>query len=173
MGYLFSFRSRESLIEDVQRRNNVLETSVRNNEMWVVHKNDEGEKFLSVLLIKQSEGLFGYKQIEESHGPYYYNVPKKFLKMVPCTNAGWRAEVRKHQKEKSLKTLRMKKIRNMLKKGDTIYLRESCKPNELKFVAYAGKQKKILAETEAGFFNVAPRFIDADKTIFELRKNID
>ena len=50
---------------------------------------------------------WGYKDMDESMGPYYWSVPMKYLNMVPIDeyggNAEWRAEVIKYherQREK-------------------------------------------------------------------------
>lgn len=65
----------------------VLDHSLRGNCLWKVvryKKNDKEEIFiaLDLLAYRKGDGA-GYKDMEESSGPYYYNCPLKFLEMVP------------------------------------------------------------------------------------------
>lgn len=42
----------------------------------------------------QADGAgWGYKDMDESMGPYYVSCPMSFLKRSPVANAGWRADV--------------------------------------------------------------------------------
>lgn len=59
------------------------------------------------LLQYRRDSGWGYKDMDESMGPYYYSCPMKYLNMVPIEqfggNAEWRVEVMQHhecQREK-------------------------------------------------------------------------
>lgn len=59
------------------------------------------------LLQYQRDYGWGYKDMEESMGPYYYSCPKKYLDMVPLDryggNAEWREEVKRHHQRQAEK----------------------------------------------------------------------
>ncbi|MDA9856609.1 hypothetical protein N9D23_00690 [Rubripirellula sp.] len=50
---------------------------------------------------------WGYKDMDESMGPYYYSVPIKYLNMVPIDvyggNSEWRSEVMRHHEKRRAK----------------------------------------------------------------------
>ena len=59
------------------------------------------------LLRHQRDCGWGYKDLEESCGPYYYSCPLKYLAMVPLDQYGgnetWREQVQEHHKSKKAK----------------------------------------------------------------------
>jgi hypothetical protein len=59
------------------------------------------------LLRYQRDDGWGYKDIEESMGPYYYSCPLKYLRMVPIEqyggNAEWREQVVQHHEQSAEK----------------------------------------------------------------------
>jgi hypothetical protein len=54
------------------------------------------EGFIACVLIERSRGMWGYKFMDESMGPYYFSVPPAYLGMVPCPRGAerWRAAVK-------------------------------------------------------------------------------
>ena len=87
---------------DTQRRQ-CLASAVRGNVLWTVWeitRKDNGETVRYIgcdLLGTDGEKNWGYKDMEESMGPYQVNCPLKFLSLVPqVTNEGWREKVRQH-----------------------------------------------------------------------------
>jgi hypothetical protein len=56
------------------------------------------------LLQYQRDYGWGYKDMEESMGPYYYSCPMKYLDMVPIDTYGgnpeWRVEVMQHHERR-------------------------------------------------------------------------
>ena len=63
------------------------------------------------LLRYQRDYGWGYKDMEESCGPYYFSCPLKYLRMVPIEqyggNASWRNEVREyHERRRNKRRLR-------------------------------------------------------------------
>ncbi len=61
------------------------------------------KSFIVCCLLHYRGGQWGYKDLEESSGPGYYSCPLSYLDMVPETNPGWRAEVRKWHAERNVK----------------------------------------------------------------------
>lgn len=59
---------------------------------------------------------FGYKDMDESMGPYYYDCPERILKLLTPTEHEWAKEWR----EKCWKRIQRKKARPKLKKGMVI-----------------------------------------------------
>jgi hypothetical protein len=59
------------------------------------------------LLRHQRDYGWGYKDLEESCGPYYYSCPLKYLRMVPIDqysgNASWREQVVLHHQRSAEK----------------------------------------------------------------------
>jgi len=75
----------------------------RGNTMYALHesgKPGEVSKWICVyLLIRGGEYHWGYKPIEESMGPYYFDCPVSYLDEADATTSQsaieWRAEVRR------------------------------------------------------------------------------
>jgi hypothetical protein len=115
MGWLFSNRwaTKNDLVDYLKSpaRNGenleLLASTVRGNRHWYVARYRKEEKditFIGLDLMQSGkEDGWGYKDMDESVGPYYYDCPLKYLDMVgePVGNAAeWRAKVReRHQKK--------------------------------------------------------------------------
>ncbi len=125
MGWLYSCgASKKDVIQDVIKKQswvsshtgytNVVDTLkyvVRGNVVWTVKQcsQDTGDIvytknpfIVCYLLGKQKDYGWGYKDIEESMGPFYYSCPLSFLKDVPVTNQGWRDNVVKYREHRSV-----------------------------------------------------------------------
>lgn len=67
------------------------------------------------LLQYQRDYGWGYKDMEESMGPYYFSCPQKYLDMVPLDvyggNPEWRAEVKRHHERRAEKRKEKAKIK--------------------------------------------------------------
>lgn len=102
---------------DTQRRQ-CLASAVRGNVLWTVWeitRKDNGETVRYIgcdLLGTDGEKNWGYKDMEESMGPYQVNCPLKFLSLVPqVTNEGWREQVRRHHARVNQKIALGQKLR--------------------------------------------------------------
>lgn len=115
MGWLHGWSDRASLIKHLTTAekgaapNTIFETlayCVRGNVLWkVVVISDvdasgtkkENNRFIECDLLSRGGGEWGYKDIQESSGPYYFTCPISYLRMVPCPGnesaLKWRAEV--------------------------------------------------------------------------------
>lgn len=54
-----------------------------------------GSVFASVILTKVSDGDFGYKAMDETCGPVYYDCPKSILELLSPIDSDWANEWRK------------------------------------------------------------------------------
>lgn len=71
---------------------------IRGNCLWQVieHTFPSGvsKKFIALDLLSNEGGDgWGYKDMDESVGPYYYSCPLRYLQMVPVANQEWRHQV--------------------------------------------------------------------------------
>lgn len=74
----------------------VLKHNVAGNELWVLlETKDTGRKIIALFLLQQDRKHkgWGYKDMTEAMGPYYYGCPTEWFSEVPATNAEWRAKV--------------------------------------------------------------------------------
>ena len=134
------------------------------------------ERWLGLILFEKVTGSvdvgWATKVVTEAEGPFYYDVPKAFLKeSVTKKNDKWRKDVSKAQSEASRAQLRWNKIRKMLKDGDKIIFAEGIKEE---FAYFRGFHKKMLLVEvpNAMTYRAGQRHIDVDKTLLELRKNV-
>jgi hypothetical protein len=97
----------------------VQDHSLNGNELWVLMAKP-GEKPLIVLfLLSGTGGMWGYKDMDESMGPYYVKCPLKFLALAPSVNEEWRAKVRAYHAGKTAKA----KLKKGLQVGQTVIFR--------------------------------------------------
>ena len=65
------------------------------------------ERWIACDLLQYQSGAWGYKDMDESMGPYYYSCPMKYLEMVPMEqfggNAKWREIVHSHHERRRQK----------------------------------------------------------------------
>ena len=132
MGYLSYTTSKAGLIKDLKAENNALKWSLVGNNLWGLFEHTEqdelqgygkeGDKFIVLFKIQSfGKGDYGYKVMDESQHPYYYDCPLTFLKEANTPCAEWRAEVYKHHARK-------KEVRDLtknIKVGDIVPLRLS------------------------------------------------
>jgi hypothetical protein len=119
MGWTFPFNARRSdVIDDLTREQKTANGGVfrtlrkcfRGNTMYALHESGpEGEtrKWIAVYLLQRSEGSWGYKDMDESMHPYYYDCPVSYLDEAdePTSDGAreWRAEVRRLAAERASK----------------------------------------------------------------------
>lgn len=114
MGWLFSRRwsTRKDLIDHLVKENSAVETLKHccvGNNLWCVHKTNEGLTFIALYTMQLHRGDFpywGYKDIDESMGPYQVNCPLSYLEGLsePTGYAGeWRKKVREYHARRNRK----------------------------------------------------------------------
>lgn len=74
------------------------------------------ERWIVCDLLRYQGEAWGYKDIEECMGPYYYSCPLKYLDLVPLDiyggNVEWREQVREHHARKAEKRRARKAARH-------------------------------------------------------------
>lgn len=116
--------------------------SVDGNELPVVRR------FIGLDLLSK-DGTYGYKDMDESVHPYYYDCPLKFLDMVPeVASQEWRDGVRAYHAKRSAKA--------KIAVGDTVKLVNTTIP----FVVIVEKRgSKLLGSYAGHIYRVPPRMI--------------
>lgn len=102
MGWTFSssWETKEHLVDSLRRdmKDSLVASVVRGSRHWYVRRLEDGRCYIGLdLLAKDSFGRseWGYKDMDESCGPAYYDCPLKFLDLAqPAPTEGWAAEWR-------------------------------------------------------------------------------
>lgn len=179
MGWLFGEPSKESLIERCLRGGahptgyTAIAHSVVGNHLWAVFEREPGQpdhveyngrtysrpaRLLVLYLLAHSRrhGCWGYKDMDESMGPCYYDCPLKFLDMVPDPGGyatEWREKVRSFHAAKNDK----RQLIKLLRTGTRLKLIDGCRPPVVT-VLYTKPQ--IIGEDEHGRrYRIMPRHI--------------
>ena len=112
MGWLFQYGAKkQDVIDDIVKRDGDCKTlrySTRGGILWVLHKaplekDKDPVRFIAgYLLSADDDGNWGYKCVDESMGPLYYDCPKTYIRdaspPVNQTAADWRAKVLEYHK---------------------------------------------------------------------------
>ncbi|MFC6282562.1 MULTISPECIES: hypothetical protein [Polaromonas] len=123
MGWLFTNKTRDQLIAMLTRECNnefvkskVLEHQLVGNVLWslvcltAIHegclqlKSGESINFIRCDLLESSPEGWGYKALEESVHPYYYDCPLHYLDLAPEQSADWRVNVRQFHAQDAQKS---------------------------------------------------------------------
>ena len=118
MGWLYPYETttRESLITYLRRPERfgdnleLVRSTVKGNRHWYLMRiKDTGLHVIGLDLMQgtRGEASWGYKDMDESVGPFYYDVPITYLD-APAdetvgSTAAWRARVRHHHAEQKNK----------------------------------------------------------------------
>lgn len=101
--------------------NTLLRRSIVGNVVYTLseheNKQEEGKTFklISVILINKYQGEFGYKDMDESMGPFYYNCPLSMLKESTFeseTAINWRKECLDYTIKKKTTLAKVKKLKS-------------------------------------------------------------
>jgi len=109
MGWSYGWNSKEELVEYLTKswgHGTCLAKSIRGKVLWSVWEfsppKEEKTRYIRCDLLDKYDDSWGYKDMDESMGPYYYNCPLSYLDMAPVANEKWREGVRDyHEKHKS------------------------------------------------------------------------
>jgi hypothetical protein len=148
---------------------------IRGNCLWkiaVVEDLVGGEWIEKIRLIaldllakgsRPDEG-WGYKDMDETMGPYYYSCPISYLDMVPCPDSEnarkWRAEVRAKNQGKADTTAVLRRM----KVGDRLYLKKGCQPESVILTSKRPLQGTVGHMT----YKIPRKLVDPIKTQFFL-----
>lgn len=93
-------------------RNTSIKHTLKGNTLWIIREvitkeTQEKRSYIECVLISygRRDKCYGYKAMDESMGPYYYDCPLSFLKLAPVANQKWRDTVIAYHKEKADKKL--------------------------------------------------------------------
>lgn len=123
MGWLFGWNTRKQLAEHLISGNgvNTIKHCWKGNNLWAVQEgrthDDKPVTFIALYLVRggnNSRDGWGYKDMDETTGPYYYNCPLSYLDMVPDPGGyatEWRAKVREHHTKANQKLVEGQRIR--------------------------------------------------------------
>ena len=118
MGWTFPHdASRRDVIDELTRDQSsegkvfrTLRKCFRGNTMYALHesgKEGETRKWLAVYLLQRSQGTWGYKDMDESMGPYYFDCPVSYLDQAdePTSDTArkWRTDVRERAAARAAK----------------------------------------------------------------------
>ena len=101
--------SKEKVIDHITEEYHTFKTlrhCVRGDVLWALHRstrtNGETWRFIGCYLLGVSSGVWGYKDMDETMGPYYYTCPKSYIRDAsPPINqvaADWRERVLEYHK---------------------------------------------------------------------------
>lgn len=109
MGYLYSpeWKSpadvRAAINQETHLR--LLDQAATNRglHLWSLYETPKGERFIQLDLIEKApDGSYGYKDIDESMGPFYHDCPLRLLRAAGPTTSKtaqeWRNRVREAHK---------------------------------------------------------------------------
>lgn len=86
--------SKSDVVEDIKKTigDRLVAAKVVGNEFWVVETTGGalGKHIVLFLLDKEDGFGWGYKDMTESMGPFYYGCPAEYLEMCPVTSQAWR-----------------------------------------------------------------------------------
>jgi hypothetical protein len=117
MGWLFGWHTRKDLVDHLITGNGVktIEHCFKGNNLWAVNEYTKQDgstvQYIALYLLRGRTGSrdgWGYKDMDESCGPNYYNCPLKYLDMVknyePVGYAKeWREQVREYWTKRNRK----------------------------------------------------------------------
>ncbi len=115
MGWLFGYHTRRELIDHLVSGNGIktLKHCCKGNNLWAVHEyvrtgDTEPTRYVALYLLRGGKhgDMWGYKDMDESMHPYYYNCPLSYLDGLsePTGSAAeWRENVRKYHTRRSRK----------------------------------------------------------------------
>ena len=111
MGWYYNWDTRKELIDHLTQQHSetqrTLRHCTRDNILWALHLctiSGEPKRLVGCYLLNKdhSDG-WGYKPMDETMGPFYYNCPKTYIRdaspPINQTAADWRAKVLEYHKK--------------------------------------------------------------------------
>lgn len=113
MGWLYGWSSKQQLVDHLNRGlvddYKLITNCVRGNCHWQVIEHKSGKRYIALNLLQSYDGEWGYKDMDESVGPCYYNCPLSYLDLAPETEdtgqyaKQWRQSVREYHAQRKPK----------------------------------------------------------------------
>ena len=116
--------TKQMLIDELIKVNNVLDHSLVGNNLWMLVKS--GDARVVCLSLLRSERWYGYgsKDIDETMGPGGVNCPLRLINNAtePLNeySKGWREDVREYHRKKRTQNKWKKRTQNKWKAGDQV-----------------------------------------------------
>lgn len=178
MGWLFCAESKKNLVEtliaDISK-DRYIRHSVRGNNLWVLMWTaDKSEKFILLCRMQGTRGNFhpdhcrwGYKDMTETDGPYYYDCPVSMVRESTCPDpraVEWRKSVLEHHENKK----RNAKLWKGVRAGDRVIAGNKVvvvtDPDYVRISIFTGRNR-----TPGQFLGYAQD--DPTSQVFRYRKN--
>ena len=126
MGWLFGWSTRKQLIDHLCYGNGVetLKRKFVGNNMWAVQRTKDGITFACLYLIKgrnESRDGWGYKDCDETMGPYDHNFPVSWLDLLSPIESEYANEWRKRVRERAEQMARFKVGTTWERADGTVY----------------------------------------------------
>ena len=161
MGWLFPYhtQSKKDIISEITNNNNIVKHCIRGNCLWTImdvseHSRTYEKIIVLYLLGTESQGNWGYKDMDESMGPLYYSCPISWFNETDVMNQDWRDRVLEIYKEKSLQ----RTFKKFLKVGTKLYLKETT-------IEYVYIDNIIGKNIFGGGYKIPSKFFDVEKTL--------
>ena len=163
-------RTYQSVKSDGSQTGRTIETRVHRvvgNHLWAVKdvKDDAGnvlDSFIYLALLQKDDGCWGYKDMDESMGPHYYDCPLTLLKLCEPSNQyarEWRERVQSFHAAKA----RQRAAKKACKKGATIHFKAGWSVLGSPLVSgtvVRVEGSKVWADIGRGVIRVRPRMVD-------------
>jgi hypothetical protein len=107
MGWTFlsSAKEKKDIIQDCIRPHanyKCIRQSNSGNELWTIWLDTlTNTKSIVLFILAKQDGSWGYKDIPESMGPFYFKCPLSFLKECTVQNEVWRVRVRQYHEQQN------------------------------------------------------------------------
>ena len=105
--------------------------------VWQAGDDETSRYILCSLIEKQKEFGYGYKNMSEETGPFYYDCPLEYLDMTPAPTGiycnDWRDNVRKWHNEQN----------RIIKQNDILILKEGCRVQKVKVIEVGRSIKAV------------------------------
>ena len=97
--YYTTGASKADIVAELKREYQTIKACVRGNVMYAIVRGSTHPTVIGVFLLSKAGGDWGYKPMDESVGPFYWNCPLAYLNEVPDPREGystkWRENVRR------------------------------------------------------------------------------
>lgn len=132
-----------------------VEHSRRGNCLWMlceVEKKFKGtQRFIVLFLLDTARGASGYKDLDETMGPFYYNCPVSFIRRATDplneSSANWREKVLGIAEAKKKEAKARKSFVDALTEGDAVELQDDFNLTGFTFVRKYNTRSLVLYHT--------------------------
>jgi len=138
----------------------ILGTGSSGNELWLVLETN-GRRDIVLYLLGKCGSEWGYKDMDETMHPYFYNCPLKLLKLAPERCPEWRAKVHANHAKKREEAKTRRALKKALKVGATLRLRDGCSPSELTIISL----DPLRAEYLGGTYRIGPKTLKGAEVV--------